>query len=167
MLRITRFRTDYTNLIQTVAGFATNVGKARVNGWEGNYTGQWFNFDLRANVTLQDPVSIPASAVTGPQLVRRAQAFGNVGVYRSIGAWRLGADLYSTDNRVDTEINSTTTKVGLASYNLLTLTARYNVTKQIYIAAKLDNATRARYQLAHGFNSPPQGFFLTFGYQPN
>ncbi len=167
LLRLTRFRTDYTNLIQTVAGFATNVGKARVNGWEGNYTGQWFGFDLRANVTLQDPVSIPASAVTGPQLVRRAQAFGNVGVYRSIGAWRLGADLYSTDKRVDTEINSTTTKVGLASYNLLTLTARYNVTKQIYIAAKLDNATRARYQLAHGFNSPPQGFFLTFGYQPN
>ena len=167
LLRLSRFRTDYTNLIQTVAGFATNVGKARVNGWEGNYTGQWFDFDLRANVTLQDPVSIPASAVTGPQLVRRAQAFGNVGVYRSIGAWRLGADLYSTDKRVDTEINSTTTKVGLASYNLVTLTARYNISKQAYVAAKIDNATRARYQLAHGFNTAPQGLFVTFGYQPN
>ena len=87
-------------------------------------------------------------------------------MYRSFGAWRLGADLYSTDRRIDTEINAGT-KVSLASYNLVTLTARYNVTKQIYIAAKLDNATRARYQLAHGFNSPPQGFFLTFGYQPD
>lgn len=169
LLRLTRFRTGYSNLIQgaTVAPFlATNVAKARVNGWEGNYSGQWSGFDLRANVTVQDPVAIPVDPVTGPQLRRRAQAFGNLGVYRSFGAWRLGADLYSTDKRIDTEINAGT-KVGLASYNLVTLTARYNVTKQIYIAAKLDNATRARYQLAHGFNSPPQGFFLTFGYQPD
>ena len=169
LLRLTRFRTDYTNLIQgaTVAPFlAINVAKARVNGWEANYTGVLAGFDVRANITAQDPVSIPADVTTGPQLRRRAQLFGNLGVYRSVGAWRVGADLYSTDKRIDTEINSSTTKVGLASYNLLTLTARYNVTKQIYIAAKIDNATRARYQLAHGFNSPPQGFFLTFGYQP-
>ena len=168
LLRITRFRTDYSNLIvgATVAPFlAINVAKARVNGWETNYTGQWQGFDLRANVTLQDPVSIPADPVLGPQLRRRAQAFGNVGVYRTFGQWRFGADLYSTDKRLDTEINAGT-KVGLASYNLLTLTARYNVTKELYIAAKLDNASDAKYQFAHGFNAPPRGFFVTVGYQP-
>ena len=169
LLRLTRFRTDYNDLIvaATVAPFlAINVSKARVNGWEANYTGAWQGFDLRGNLTIQDPVSIPADPVIGPQLRRRAQVFGNLGVHRSIGQWRFGADLYSTDKRVDTEINSTATKVGLASYNLLTLTARYNVTKEMYVAAKLDNATDARYQFAHGFNSPPRGFFVTLGYQP-
>ena len=168
LLRVTRFRTDYDNLIQgaTVTPFlAVNIAKARVNGWEGNYTGQWAGFDLRANATLQDPVSIPADAVTGPQLRRRAQVFGNIGVYRSVGQWRFGANLYSTDKRIDTEINAGT-KLGLASYNLLTLTARYNVTKEIYIAAKVANATNAQYQLVHGYNTPQRGFFLTFGYLP-
>lgn len=169
LLRLTRFRTDYINLIQaaTVAPFlAVNIAKARVNGWESNYTGQWSGLDVRANITLQDPVSVPADPVIGPQLRRRAQAFGNVGIYRSIGAWRFGADVFSSDKRVDTEINSSTTKVGLASYNLVTLTARYHFTKELYLAAKLDNATRARYQVAHGFNSAPQGLFVTLGYQP-
>ena len=170
LLRLTHFRTDYTNLIigATVAPFlAINVAKARVNGWEGNYTGAWGGFDLRANVTLQDPVTIPADAALGPQLRRRAQAFGNIGVYRTVGEWRFGADLYSTDKRVDAEITAfPTQKVGLASYNLLTLTARYNITKEIYVAAKLDNASNARYQVVHGFNTPQRGFFLTFGYQP-
>ena len=170
LLRLTHFRTDYTNLIigATVAPFlAINVAKARVNGWESNYTGAWYGFDLRANVTLQDPVTIPADAALGPQLRRRAQAFGNIGIYRSIGQWRFGADLYSTDKRVDAEITAfPTQKVGLASYNLLTLTARYNITKEMYVAAKLDNASNARYQVVHGFNTPQRGFFLTFGYQP-
>lgn len=166
LLRITRFRSDYVNLIQASPVFATNVARARVNGWEGNYTSQWSGFDLRANVTLQDPVSIPENAVTGPQLRRRAQMFGNIGVYRSIGAWRLGADVFSTDKRVDTLITSTTTRAGLSSYNLVTLTARYNFNKEMYVAAKLDNAGNALYQTAQGFNSPPRGFFLTFGYQP-
>ena len=166
LLRITRFRSDYVNLIQASPVFATNVARARVNGWESNYTGQWNGFDVRANVTLQDPVSIPENAVTGPQLRRRAQQFGNIGVYRSIGAWRLGADVFSTDKRVDTVITSTTTRAGLNSYNLVTLTARYNFNKEMYVAAKLDNAGNALYQTAHGFNTPPRGFFLTFGYQP-
>ena len=166
LLRLTRFRTVYENLIQTVAGFATNVGNARIEGLETNYTGQLAGFDLRANVTWQDPVTIPDNTVTGAQLRRRARTFGNIGVYRSIGQWRIGADLYSTSNRLDTNITSTTTRVDLASYNLLTLTARYNFTKEAYIAAKIDNAGNANYQTAHGFNSPPRGFFLTFGYQP-
>lgn len=168
LLRLTRFRTDYNNLIQgaTVTPFlAINVAKARVNGWEANYTGQLKGFEVRTNLTLQDPVAIPEDAVTGPQLRRRAQAYGNVGVYRTVGAWRFGADVYSSGKRVDTEINAFT-KVTLASYNLVTLTARYNVSKDFYVAAKLDNATRARYQMAHGFNSPPQGLFVTVGYQP-
>jgi vitamin B12 transporter len=168
LLRLTRFRTDYSNLIQgaTVTPFlAINVAKARVNGWEANYTGQLGGFEVRTNLTLQDPVAIPEDSVTGPQLRRRAQAYGNVGVYRSIGAWRFGADFYSSGKRVDTEINAFT-KVTLASYNLLTLTMRYNVTREVFVAAKLENAGRAQYQLAHGFNSPPQGLFVTVGYQP-
>ena len=169
LLRVTRFRTDYTDLIVSAGtpARATNVAKARVNGVETHYNGQWFGFDLRTNLTLQDPVSVPADAVTGPQLRRRARAFGNIGVYRSVGPWRFGADLYATNKRVDTDITAfPSEKVGLASYNLLTLTARYNVTKEIYIAAKVDNATNAQYQLVHGYNTPQRGFFLTFGYQP-
>lgn len=168
LLRLTRFRTDYSDLIQgaTVTPFlAVNVAKARVDGWEANYTGQIGGFEVRTNLTLQDPVAIPDDTVTGPQLRRRAQAYGNVGVYRSLGAWRFGADLYSSGKRVDTEINAFT-KVTLASYNLLTLTTRYNFTKEMFIGARLENATRAQYQMAHGFNSPPRGFFITFGYQP-
>ncbi len=168
LLRLTRFRTDYNNLIQgaSVTPFlAINVAKARVDGWEANYTGQLGGFEVRTNLTLQDPVAIPEDSVTGAQLRRRAKGYGNVGVYRSIGAWRFGADVYSSGKRVDTEINAFT-KVELASYNLVTLTARYNVSKDLYIAAKLDNATQAQYQLAHGFNSPPRGLFITLGYQP-
>ncbi len=169
LLRLGYFHTDYSDLIVGAGtpSRAANINKARVKGIETNYTGQMMGFDLRANLTWQDPVAMPPSATLGPQLQRRARAYGNFGVGRSVGAWRFGADLYASGKRVDTEITAfPSQKVTLGSYNLLSLTARYNISKETFIAARLENATDAGYQLVHGYNTPRRGLFVTLGYQP-
>ncbi len=169
LLRLGYFHTDYSDLIVGAGtpSRATNINKARVKGVETNYTGRVMGFDVRANLTWQDPIATPPSAALGPQLQRRARAYGNLGIGRSFGAWRFGADLYASGKRVDTEITAfPSQKVTLGSYSLLSLTARYNISKETFIAARLENATDAGYQLVHGYNTPRRGLFVTLGYQP-
>ena len=49
---------------------------------------------------------------------------------------------------------------------VLNLLARFNFNKNLFAAARLENAFDEDYQLVHGFNTPPRGLFVTVGWQP-
>ncbi len=166
LLRIAEFRTQYRNLIQTVLAvppstfLAENVASARVTGTEMSYTGQFDNLDVRASITVQDPID----ASTGAQLRRRGKNFGNLVVNTTLSGWRVGAEAIVGSSRPDNDIIKGT-PVTLGGYKVVNLTARHAVAKNTFIAARLENAFDEHYQVAHGFNTPGRGLFVSLNWQ--
>lgn len=165
MLRVATFRTRYQNLIETVAVtpaifLPQNVARASVEGTELSYTGQFRGWDLRTSLTVQDPIN----ATTGAQLRRRAATFGNLVVTTTVSGWRLGGELIVSGTRPDNNI-VTSAPVTLGGYKVVNLTARRALTKSTFIAARLENAFAEKYQLAHGYNVPGRGAFVSLGWQ--
>lgn len=166
LLRVAEFRTQYRNLIQTVlvappfTYLPQNVASARVEGTEMSYTGQFDNWDMRASLTVQDPID----TATGAQLRRRGKNFGNLVVNTTLSGWRLGAEAIVGSARPDNNIVSGA-PVTLGGYKVVNLTARHAVAKNAFIAARLENAFDEHYQLAHGYNTPGRGLFVSLNWQ--
>ena len=165
LLRVATYRTRYQNLIETVAVkpaifLPQNVAKASVEGTELSYTGQFRGWDLRASLTVQDPIN----ATTGAQLRRRAATFGNLVATTTVLGWRLGGELMVSSTRPDNNI-VTSAPVTLGGYKVVNLTSRRALTKSTYIAARLENAFAEKHQLAHGYNVPGRGLFVSLGWR--
>ncbi len=165
LLRLALFRTEYRNLIQSVAVApgvfqSLNIGQACVEGAELSYTGQFDGWDMRVSLTAQDPIN----TATGAQLRRRGKTFGNLSVNTALSGWRLGAETIIGSSRPDNDIVSSA-PVTLGGYTVVNLTARYPLAKNTYIAARLENAFDEHYQVAHGFNTPRRGLFVSLAWQ--
>jgi vitamin B12 transporter len=159
VMRLTAFQTRYANLInyeQVTPGIylAQNVGHAKVQGLEGSWSGHVGKTDVRASVTLQNPVDLDNDA----DLVRRARRFGALTVNRSIAAWRVGGEWI-----VSGPSNDSSGKLG--GYGVVNLSARYNITKAWYVAAQIQNLLDKDYETAYSYNSPRRGAYLTVGWQ--
>ena len=165
LLRVAAFRTRYQNLIETVAVtpaifLPQNVARARVEGTELSYTGQLGRWDFRMSLTVQDPIN----TTTGAQLRRRGTTFGNLVANTTLAGWRLSGEVIVGSPRPDNNI-ATGAPVTLGGYKVVNLTARHPVGKNSHIAARLENAFDAKYQLAHGYNVPGRGLFVSLGWQ--
>ena len=162
LFRFATYRTKYRDLIDAPAPTfrAQNVSSARVEGSELSYTAQFNNWDMRASLTVQDPIN----SVTGAPLRRRGNTFGNLFVNTHYQGWRLGSELIMSGNRSDNHITSGAA-LKLGSYNLVNFVARHDLDKKTFIAARLENFFDAKYQLAHGSNVPGRGLFVSLGWQ--
>jgi vitamin B12 transporter len=159
VMRLNAFQTRYTNLInyvQTTPGIylAENVGRAKVQGLEGSWSGHVGKTDVRATVTLQNPVDLDDDT----DLVRRARRFASFAVNRSIGGWRVGGEWLVSGPRADSIGN-------LGGYGIVNLSARYNITKAWYVSAQIDNLFNKDYETAYSYNSPRRGAYFTLGWQ--
>ena len=135
-----------------------NVDSASIDGVELSYRGSLAGADVRATLTVQDPVQ--QTATTQLQLLRRSRTFGSVGIARNFGFWRLGADLLASARRFDNHI-VTFTRTELAPYQVVNLTASYRFSEALLLLARLDNAFDEKYELAHGFNTQPRNLSVT------
>jgi vitamin B12 transporter len=161
VLRMTLFQTRYSNLIDYVndgSGFfiAQNVGRAKVQGVEGSWQGRIGATDVRAGVTVQNPVD----ETNDTDLVRRARRFATLSAHRSIGRWRVGGEWIVSGQRSD--YDST-----LAGYGVMNLSARYDITKAWYVSARIDNVFDRNYELAYSYNTPRRGAYVTLGWHPS
>ena len=165
-LRVVAFDTRYEDAItfDNVTFTVRNVRQASVQGFESSYTGKVADFDLRAALTVQDPIEQEPNA-QALQAIRRAKVFGSFSAFRSIGAWRLGGEVLQSGARPDTNITSGA-RVLEGGHTIVNFTARYQFDKNLYVAAKFENAFNEKYQLVNGFNTPPRGAFVTVGWQP-
>jgi vitamin B12 transporter len=159
VLRLTAFQTRYSNLIDYVAdgsGFyiAQNVGRAKVAGIEGSWAGHLGATDVRAGLTLQNPVD----ETNHEELTRRARRFASFTAHRSIGNWRVGGEWILSGARSD--YDST-----LAGYGLVSLSAHYDITKSWYLDARIDNLFDKDYELAYSYNTPRRGAYVTLGWR--
>jgi vitamin B12 transporter len=166
LVRVVAFDTRYQDAITfDVQTFTVrNVRKASVNGVESSYSGELAGFDLRAALTVQDATEQEPGGQELPA-IRRAKRYGSLAAYRSLGRLRLGGELIASGARPDTNIVSGA-RLSDAGYSVVNLTARYEIDKRLFVAARLQNAFDEKYQLVNGFNTPRRGVFLTAGWQP-
>ncbi len=143
--RATLFKTRTDNLM--LYDFATwafnNVSDASNKGLELSYGGKFAGADLRASLTLQDPVD----ESTGTRLIRRARSMASFGASAPLGQWTFGGDLRYTGERPDI-----VSVPALPSYSLLNLTTRYALTRELALTARIDNLFDRQYQTAYGYN---------------
>jgi vitamin B12 transporter len=129
----------------------SNVSRVKNQGLETSYSGRFRMTDLRASLSLQDPVN----EATGQQLVRRAKTLASASVSQALGLLTLGASVRYTGARPDVE-----GKPFLPSNVLLDLTARYALTRDWTLSGRVENATDTRYQTAYGYNQLPRSVFV-------
>lgn len=148
MLRLAAF---HTRIVDLIGGFPlTNINRATIDGIEASYGGTLWGLDLKAGLTMQDPIQ--HTAATHLQLVRRAKEFGSLSVAKSIGSWRVAGEMLASGRRFDNDI-ATFSRVELARYEVFNLMARYQLAKETALSLRLDNAFDKDYTLAHGFNT--------------
>ncbi len=156
LARAVAFRSRITDLINSSP--VVNLNLAEIDGMEFSYRGSAAGFDLRASLTLHDPVQIAAGV--GSQLIRRAKSFGSLAVGRSFGPWRLGAEILASEKRFDNHITAyPSRREQLAGYEVVNLTAAYRLGASTSIQVRLDNVFDADYELTQGYNT--QGRKLT------
>jgi hypothetical protein len=56
--------------------------------------------------------------------------------------------------------------VTLGSYVLANLTARWHATRSLTFVARVENALNEQYELAHTFNTPDRGLYVSVRYSP-
>jgi vitamin B12 transporter len=141
---------------------STNIGKAQIQGVELSYSGRIFETDIKASVTLQDA----RDKTTNMRLLRRASQFGNLSVQKTLGPLRIGGDIRFSGKRNDIDIvNFTPTRTG--GYAVVNLTARFNLTQSVSLAARVENLFDKDYELVQGFNIQRRALFFTLAYQPH
>ncbi len=128
-----------------------NISSVRNRGFESSYNGRIGTTDLRASLTLQDPVN----EATGRQLVRRAKTLAAASLSQTLGLLTLGGNVRYMGARPDIDGNPR-----LSGAVLLDLTARYALSRQWTLHARVDNATDSPYQTAYGYNQLPRSLHL-------
>lgn len=141
-----------------------NISQAKINGQELNYAGDFGNTHLRASATFQNP----RDGMTGQVLARRAKEFGNFGVNQDFGVLNLGAEVRYSGARQDVYYNTntfTSTAATLPGYQLLNLTARYQIDKSLNLSARVGNLFNRSYSEVYGYNTPGRTLFVGLSYQ--
>jgi vitamin B12 transporter len=154
--RLVWFSNRFTDLIGNDFNFnRININQARNEGVELSYLARYGATQVRAGLTLQDPID----STTGKRLDRRAATVANVGVNHDAGAWSYGADLRYSGERPD---GSQT----LASYSVLDLRVAYKLAQGVKLMGRVENVLDARYETAYGYNQAPFGVFVGVTWQP-
>ncbi len=141
---------------------AKNINRARIDGVELGYTGAFGDTGVKAVLTVQNP----RDTQTGLALLRRAKSFSNLGVTQQLGTWQVGGEWQYSSSREDNHITASPSKrVTLASYNLVNLTANYDINKQLKLSLRADNLFNQDYMLAHGYNTLGRTLFVGVNYR--
>jgi vitamin B12 transporter len=151
--RATIFKTRTSNLMRY--DFATwtfnNVTDATNRGLELSYSGKLASADLRASLTLQDPLDDS----TGMRLIRRARDMASFGASLPLGQWTLGADLRYTGARPDI-----VTVPSLPAYAIVNLTTRFALSQGVALTGRIDNLLDRQYQTAYGYNQSGRALYV-------
>ncbi|MDD2776889.1 MAG: TonB-dependent receptor [Gallionella sp.] len=139
----------------------TNLNQARIDGVELQYAGTFDHSRLTANLTLQNP----RDGATGARLLRRSKELATIGIMQDLGAWKVGGELRHSGSRSDADI-ATFAPVILPSYQLVNLTANYQLAPQLSLNGRIDNLFNKDYMQVHGYNTLGRTVFVGLSYQP-
>ncbi|MEE9338203.1 MAG: TonB-dependent receptor [Methylococcaceae bacterium] len=139
-----------------------NVDKARIIGLELTADTRIYEFDIRANLTLQNPENHGGGVNNGNLLARRAEEIFRLDVDRRWGDFSFGTTVTAEGRRFDNLSNSRRT----GGFVTLDLRAEYEFFEQVRLQAKVSNVLNKHYQTASGYNQDELNLFFTLIYSP-
>ena len=139
-------------------GTYSNVGRTENKGMEAVLQTQLQGNRVRLSLVSQNPKNL----TTGLALARRARNYGTVDVSRLVGDFELGTKIYGAGQRKNSQYDS----VMLGGYSVWSFYASKSIDKEWMVRARVENAFDRKYQLAHSYNTPGVGAFVTLQYQP-
>ena len=157
-LETSLFKTDVKNLISYtgVNKQAINNNKVKIKGLEVGYAANFGKLDLGLNVSL-----LKARDDDNKQLIRRPKSKVTLNLgYAVNDKTRLGLDTSIVSSRLDRGDKT------LDKYALVNLSLNQKVAKHTNVGLRLENVTNEHYELAHGYNTPERGAYLTLTYSP-
>lgn len=149
---------DWASDPVTYVGTFENIGKARLQGITLTWAGHFGDWRVKAAYDRLDA----KDTETGFELGRRARDKGLFGISRSWGPFEAGAEIVAVGKRYDS--NQETGRMG--GYSLLDLTARYAITHELAVEARLNNVFDKQYETALGYNTPGFNAFVGLRYSP-
>jgi vitamin B12 transporter len=157
---LTYFDNHITNLVvyDSATMVLANLNEARIQGLELSYDGQVLGLDLRARLTVQDPVN----DLTGALLPRRAKVFGNAGIARSFGRLRLGAEVAGAGPRYDSVDEAPASRMD--GYVLVNVVAGYALAPGWSVDLRWNNVLDTDYELAQNYYTPGSNVFVSVRY---
>ncbi|MGD9943038.1 MAG: TonB-dependent receptor [Burkholderiaceae bacterium] len=163
LLRATLFASRIEQAIELDSMFvAQNLAQAKVRGVTLEARRSLGAFTLRGSATFQDTEGEARGddgvlRSTG-ELIRRAPAYGTLGVDWRDGRWRLGAEAVALARRVDTLGQR------LGGYLFVDAWAGYELNRQWELFARLGNVSDRQYQTIYGYRAPPRSLFVGVRY---
>jgi vitamin B12 transporter len=166
-VRVVYFDTEFEDAIVLNNIFIPqNVQTSSNEGVEASYHGVLLGVDFRGSLTFQDPVDQDRTNLPPQQALRRAKRLASLSAFKSFGALRVGGDWRTSGERRDQSITNSTVSVVEPSYQVLNLMARYQLSKNLWFGARLENVLDEDYALVSGYNTAGRGLFVTAGWQP-
>ncbi len=132
----------------------SNINQAKIHGQALSYAGEFGATHVSASATFQNP----RDGTTGAVLVRRAKQFASVAASHDFGDWNMGAEVRYSGARMD-GVNV------LHGYELLNLTSRYQIDKNLNLSARVDNLFNRNYSEVYGYNTLGRNLFVGLTYQ--
>ena len=140
-------------------GCAYNVNHALLEGLTLAASQQLGNFNLAANVDLQDP----KDETSDKRLQRRAKKHGNLLADYSAGALKAGVEVELSGDRYDDAAN----KNRLGGYGLVNLYATYHFNRDWSALVRWNNIGDKQYDTARNYATPMSKLFagIRYGYK--
>ena len=161
-LRLVAFDNRIRDAIELDADFVPrNLARARVKGVSMEARRRLAGFDLRANLTLQNPQGErddAAGTAIAERLSRRARAFGTLSAQWQQGRLQTGAHWIAQGDRIDTRGEP------MAGYGVIDLTAGWQLGSQWSLFGRVGNLGGRAYETAAGYNMPGRTVFMGLRY---
>ena len=159
-LKLSLFKTTIQDLIVLTGAWPfykmDNVEEAEITGFEISFDHQVNQWQYNFNALLQDPVN----KTLDEPLSRRAQSTVNMQVSYQHALWQLSAYASLVSARDDSSFSDVT----LPSYEVVDLSAFYQLSNNTRLSAKIDNLFNESYETASGFNSKDRTLFIELKY---
>ncbi|HXQ64743.1 MAG TPA: TonB-dependent receptor [Steroidobacteraceae bacterium] len=139
-------------------GQEQNVDRARIRGVEASW--EWYSEAWRAR--LEASRQNPEDLADGTQLLRRARQSATLAIARTLDRSEYSADLLAVGERMDINYPAA---VHLGGYALVNLAARFALSPELSLQARLENALDKQYSLVYGYNTMRRSLMVSVRYQ--
>lgn len=161
LLRAVYFKTSTKNDFEWKNSQINNIAQTENEGVELGLSGAISGWSYKLSAVAQDP----KNAESGARLARRAKEYGSIGLTKTVMGIDWGGLVIRSGNRTDSHL-ITFAPVINSSYTVVNLTAAKKLTPEWTGRVRIENAFNESYHLAHGYNTPLRGVFVTLQYQP-
>ncbi|MFC0254555.1 TonB-dependent receptor domain-containing protein [Massilia consociata] len=135
---------------------AYNVNQATLEGLSLSAETRMAGISLRGSLDWQDP----KDETTGRQLARRARKHASFMADYTVGTVKAGAELLLSGERFDDAANQRR----LGGYGLLNLYTSWQVTPDVSLLVRVNNAADKQYELARNYGTSGRTWFAALRY---